>query len=370
MNTKYIQENFEMQANSYNMVVSSTPKPITTISTSTPPPSSSLSQAPLSTMLYNENCQYPIQASKYMYQSPINTTASLVSPTDYPSSAYSSYNTNSTPLSSPHTYNTNAMPTSTPTAINTANVASPISVNCNYYMNDQYYQYHDNSSRSYYTNTHHIPTISTTQTTSNASLLVDSNYFSKTSNEMYNSYKQNSFDSSSYVKSSFKSFTIDSILNDKSSYNSSLSMSSCAIANRNKENSQPLQRDLKNDNYEIESKNEIKTKKSRSRGNKRIRTIFTQDQLDKLENEFMRQQYMVGTERYYLANELNLNEAQVKIWFQNRRIKWRKENVDKLNFNRVNNACSNDNNDDDDTNDANYVNTNSPLSVSDYETQD
>ncbi|CAK8675523.1 unnamed protein product [Clavelina lepadiformis] len=58
---------------------------------------------------------------------------------------------------------------------------------------------------------------------------------------------------------------------------------------------------------------------------KRMRTIFTSDQLDCLEREFEKQHYMVGNERYFLARQLNLNEAQVKIWFQNRRIKWRKE---------------------------------------------
>jgi hypothetical protein len=31
---------------------------------------------------------------------------------------------------------------------------------------------------------------------------------------------------------------------------------------------------------------------------KRVRTIFTPEQLDRLEAEFERQQYMVGTERY------------------------------------------------------------------------
>lgn len=40
--------------------------------------------------------------------------------------------------------------------------------------------------------------------------------------------------------------------------------------------------------------------------------------------EFMRQQYMVGSERTYLAEKLGLSESQVKIWFQNRRIKYRK----------------------------------------------
>ena len=44
---------------------------------------------------------------------------------------------------------------------------------------------------------------------------------------------------------------------------------------------------------------------------KRARTIFTADQLEKMEQEFHKQQYVVGHERMYLANALNLTEAQV-----------------------------------------------------------
>nr|KAG5709384.1 hypothetical protein BaRGS_029233 [Batillaria attramentaria] len=71
----------------------------------------------------------------------------------------------------------------------------------------------------------------------------------------------------------------------------------------------------------------VTEKKSGGKG-KRVRTIFTPEQLERLEAEFERQQYMVGTERYYLAASLSLTEAQVKVWFQNRRIKWRKQTLE------------------------------------------
>lgn len=60
---------------------------------------------------------------------------------------------------------------------------------------------------------------------------------------------------------------------------------------------------------------------------KRVRTIFTPEQLERLEKEFAEQQYLVGIERRYLASTLRLTETQVKVWFQNRRIKWRKQRL-------------------------------------------
>ncbi|XP_029943035.1 homeobox protein notochord [Salarias fasciatus] len=68
--------------------------------------------------------------------------------------------------------------------------------------------------------------------------------------------------------------------------------------------------------------------KSKSGKSKRMRTSFTSEQLSRLEKEFARQQYMVGSERFLLASALQLTEAQVKVWFQNRRIKWRKQSLE------------------------------------------
>lgn len=69
-----------------------------------------------------------------------------------------------------------------------------------------------------------------------------------------------------------------------------------------------------------------KPQKASSAKPKRVRTIFTPEQLKRLEYEFNNQMYLVGHDRCCLADSLNLSEAQVKVWFQNRRIKHRKLN--------------------------------------------
>ena len=58
---------------------------------------------------------------------------------------------------------------------------------------------------------------------------------------------------------------------------------------------------------------------------KRSRTSFTPMQLERLEEEFSMDMYVVGLKRMKLANELNLTERQVKVWFQNRRMKYKRE---------------------------------------------
>lgn len=60
---------------------------------------------------------------------------------------------------------------------------------------------------------------------------------------------------------------------------------------------------------------------------RKSRTVFTDLQLRVLEKTFSEQKYLDSTSRAKLAQILGLNEAQVKTWFQNRRMKWKKKNI-------------------------------------------
>ncbi|XP_073705771.1 homeobox protein engrailed-2b [Garra rufa] len=65
-------------------------------------------------------------------------------------------------------------------------------------------------------------------------------------------------------------------------------------------------------------------KKTPTKEDKRPRTAFTAEQLQRLKNEFQNNRYLTEQRRQALAQELGLNESQIKIWFQNKRAKIKK----------------------------------------------
>ncbi|XP_057653789.1 homeobox protein MSH-D-like [Diorhabda carinulata] len=92
---------------------------------------------------------------------------------------------------------------------------------------------------------------------------------------------------------------------------------------RRKENvstttSELYQRNFNEDLHYSESKSDDDRKK-------RPRTAFTASQIKSLEAEFERNKYLSVAKRCQLSKTLKLTETQIKIWFQNRRTKWKRK---------------------------------------------
>lgn len=61
------------------------------------------------------------------------------------------------------------------------------------------------------------------------------------------------------------------------------------------------------------------------------RVLFSQGQVYELERRFKQQKYLSAPEREHLANALKLTANQVKIWFQNKRYKCKKQALENKN---------------------------------------
>ncbi|XP_004707665.1 homeobox protein Nkx-2.6 [Echinops telfairi] len=67
----------------------------------------------------------------------------------------------------------------------------------------------------------------------------------------------------------------------------------------------------------------------RVRQRRKPRVLFSQTQVLELERRFKQQRYLSAPEREHLARALQLTSTQVKIWFQNRRYKCKRQRQDK-----------------------------------------
>lgn len=74
----------------------------------------------------------------------------------------------------------------------------------------------------------------------------------------------------------------------------------------------------------ISSESETEHCTPRLKKPRRSRTIFTELQLLGLEKKFQKQKYLSTPDRLDLAQSLGLTQLQVKTWYQNRRMKWKK----------------------------------------------
>ncbi|CAF0866661.1 unnamed protein product [Brachionus calyciflorus] len=122
----------------------------------------------------------------------------------------------------------------------------------------------------------------------------------------------------SHVEPQSISLTPSSLLTNSCPSTSSTNSSSKDEQDHSHQQQQQQQEEEKKYNWSVERKEKMSRKNTRP--------TFTGQQIYALEKMFEQTKYLAGPERARLSYSLGMSEGQVKVWFQNRRTKWRKKN--------------------------------------------
>lgn len=86
------------------------------------------------------------------------------------------------------------------------------------------------------------------------------------------------------------------------------------------------------DSTQKSTRGTITNEEKDARKKKRIRSRFTQRQINYLEDVFSRQMYLTRDERALLSKILYMTELQIRNWFQNRRYQFRNKTINRPSF--------------------------------------